>query len=98
MHIVKMDRRYDGHDRFTHRVEFISYGAGARLQDQRNWIRSRNFLWQQFGPSAEIDLARPDNFEGQQPKWAWDSNKSAIYLREESYTMFVLKWEAWQNA
>jgi hypothetical protein len=98
MHIVKLDKRYDGYGRFSHRVEFISYGAGARLTDQKNWIKSRNYLWTQFGPSAELHLARPELFDGVQPKWAWDDSKSAIYLKDESYTMFVLKWESWQNA
>lgn len=91
MRLQKLDRRYDGVDRFSHRVEF--YGRG---EQQRQWIKTRNWLWQQFGPSAELNLARTDYFE-EQPKWAWDAEKSAIYLKEEALAMFLLKWEAWQN-
>ena len=94
MRVVKLTRQYNGHGYFSHRVEF--YGRGA--ERVRQWIRVRNWLWAQFGPSAEQALARPDYFDGEQPKWAWDSEKSAIYLREEAYTMFQLKKEFWEDA
>lgn len=91
MQIKKLDRRHTGFERFSHRVEFFGRG-----EEQRQWIKTRNWLWQQFGPSAELHLAR-DAYFGEQPKWAWDTDKSAIYLVDQAYTMFVLKWEAWQN-
>lgn len=94
MTVVRLDRRYDGHDRFSHRVEFVG-GLGQRV---RQWIAARNWLWEQFGPSAELFAARPEYFKGHQPKWAWDSEKSAIYLREDAYTIFQLKKEFWENA
>ncbi len=97
MYLTKLDRRFDGNDRFTHRVEFRGHGAEARKRVQIVWVKSRNWLWQQFGPSAELNLARDWVFEGQQPKWAWDANKSAIYLKEEALAMFLLKWESWKN-
>lgn len=92
MKLQKLDKRYDGHSRFTHRVEF--YGRDA--QPQHQWIKTRNWLWQQFGPSAELNLACVPYFETQ-PSWAWDAGKSAIYLKEHALAMFLLKWEAWQN-
>ena len=94
MKVVKLNRNYNGYGYFTHRVEF--YGNNQIRIKQ--WIRARNWLWAQFGPSAEQSLARPANFDGQQPKWAWDSEKSAIYLVDEAYTMFQLKKEFWENA
>jgi hypothetical protein len=94
MNVVKLNRNYNGYGYFSHRVEF--YGNSATRIKQ--WIRVRNWLWSQFGPSAEQALARPDNFDGTQPKWAWDSEKSAIYLAEEAFTMFQLKKEFWENA
>lgn len=94
MHIQKLDRRYDGFGRFSHRIEFR---YGQPLIKQKQWIRARNWLWQQFGPSAELSLARPDFFDGQQPKWAWDAEKSSIYLVDDAYTMFMLKKEYWEN-
>ncbi len=98
MHVVKLDRRYDGHDRFSHRVEFIGYGEEERKRDRQRWIKIRNWLWQQFGPSAELFLARADNFDGEQPKWAWDAEKYSIYVKEEAFTMFQLRKEFWDNA
>lgn len=93
MRIVKLDRRYDGYDRFTHRIEFIGRGDMRVKQ----WVRARNWLWEQFGPSGELFCARPDYFDGRQPNWAWASEKSAIYLADQAYTMFQLKKEFWEN-
>lgn len=89
-YLAKLNRNYNGYGFFTHRVEFIGYGSQHRKHTQQQWIRLRNWLWGRFGPSAEQALARPDNFDGQQPKWAWDSEKSAIYLRDEALTEFLL--------
>lgn len=94
MNVVKLDKRYDGWDRFTHRVEFLSRD---RVKNQKQWIKARNWLWTQFGPSAELDLARRQNFEGVQPVWAWDANKSSIYVTQEAYTMFMLRKEFWED-
>ena len=94
MRIVKLTRNYNGYGVFTHRVEF--YGSMAyRI---RQWIGVRNWLWQNFGPSAEQGVARPEFFDGVQPQWAWDSDKSAVYLRDQSLVMFQLKKEFWENA
>ena len=93
--VVKLNRNYNGYGVFTHRVEFWGGHQGARV---KQWIRIRNWLWSQFGPSAEQFLARPDNFDGEQPKWAWDSDKSSIYLRDEALVMFQLRKEFWENA
>ena len=95
MNLVKLNRNYKGYGVFTHRVEFWGNNRETRI---RQWIRVRNWLWAQFGPSAEQFLARADFFDGDQPQWAWDSDKSAIYLRDEAHMMFLLKKEFWENA
>lgn len=92
MKLIKLDRRYDGFGRFSHRVEF--WGRDERINQ---WIQSRNWLWMQFGPSAELAFARPDFFDGVQPRWAWDSDKSSVYLADEALALFLLKWESWQK-
>jgi hypothetical protein len=92
MHLQKLNRNYNGYHYFTHRVEFLGQPE-IRI---RQWISLRNWLWGRFGPSAEQNLARADNFDGTQPKWAWDSEKSAIYLKEEALTEFILIKERWQ--
>ncbi len=91
MKVVKLTRQYNGYGFFTHRIEFRGQ---LRV---KQWIRVRNWLWAQFGPSAEQNLARADYFDGEQPVWAWDSEKAAIYLKESAYTMFTLRKEFWEN-
>lgn len=88
--VAKLTRNYKGYGYFTHRVEFYGYGDQHKKHVQQQWIKLRNWLWNRFGPSAEQDLARPENFDGTQPKWAWDSEKSSIYLRDEAYVEFLL--------
>lgn len=96
MHLQKLTRSYNGHEHFTHRVAFETYGGGeARDKKIRAWIGLRNWLWGRFGPSAEQYLARAELL-GSAPKWAWDSEKSAIYLRDEALTEFLLIKDRWQ--
>ena len=98
MQVVKLDKRYDGFGFFSHRVEFNGgWTTEARKINSKQWIRARNWLWGQFGPSAEQHLARADNFDGVQPVWAWDAEKSSLYLTNGAYTMFMLKKEYWEN-
>ena len=94
MFVKKLDRRYDGWQHFTHRVEFYHRDRSILLG---RWIAVRNWLWQQLGPSAEQFCARAEFFGGAQPQWAWDSEKSAIYLRDQALVMFQLKKEFWEN-
>jgi hypothetical protein len=95
--LQRLDRRYDGHDRFTHRVQFM-----ARNRDYHSvrlaWVQCRIWLWNGFGPSAEVSVARPEFFDGDQPNWAWDSEKFVVYLNESTLTAFLLKKESWENA
>lgn len=94
MRVVKLTRNYNGWGRFSHRVEFLG-SVDIRI---RQWIQVRNWLWTQFGPSAEQNIAQAKYFDGAQPVWAWDAEKSAIYLKDEAYTIFQLKKEFWENA
>ena len=97
MKVVRLTRQYNGFGVFSHRVEFIGRGPEGHRVKLRQWVRARNWLWTQFGPSSEQDLSRPEYFDGEQPKWAWDTDKSAIYLKEEAFTMFNLRKEYWEN-
>lgn len=94
MNIVKLTKKYNGYGVFTHRVEF---NRGPRVSRVQQWISVRNWLWKNFGPSAEQSLARPEFFDGVQPQWAWDSDKSAVYLNERALVMFNLRKEFWEN-
>jgi hypothetical protein len=94
MRVVKLTRQYSGFGQFSHRIEIRSTNPNA---NKRQWVEIRNWLWSQFGPSAELFLATPEFFDGNQPKWAWDSDKSVIYITDEAYTMFMLKKEYYEN-
>lgn len=90
MQIQKLNRNYNGYGFFTHRIQFIGLGVSTVSDRCQRYISLRNWLWNRFGPSAEQALARPQYFGGEQPKWAWDAEKSAIYLRDEALTEFIL--------
>lgn len=93
MKVVRLTRQYSGFGQFSHRIEMRSTRPDS---NKRQWVEIRNWLWSQFGPSAELKLATAEFF-GTQPKWAWDSDKSAIYITEEAYTMFMLKKDYYAN-
>jgi len=97
LNLQKLDRRYGGHDRFTHRVEFSVKNRDYRAV-RSAWVQGRNWLWNAYGPSAELNMATPEYFDGVQPKWAWDSDKFVVYLSKEALTAFLLKKETWENA
>ena len=95
--IVKLTRQYNGHDRFTHRVEFRSRSRDDVYKVMQQWVDVRVWLWSQFGPSAELNMANPKFFGGQQPLWSWDSEKFCVYLRDEAFTMFSLSKERFEQ-
>lgn len=97
MSFRKLDRRFNGSEHFSHRVEFYSNGWGDSYSTSiAQWIAVRNWLWSQFGPSSEQKHANTHYFE-QQPRWSWDTDKMAIYLAEEAYTMFMLRYDHFRN-
>lgn len=97
LELQRLDRRYEGHDRFSHRIGFSSINRDYRAV-RSAWVRSRVWLWSTYGPSAEVTMALPEYFDGTQPKWAWESEKFVIYLSESTLTAFLLKKEIWENA
>lgn len=97
LELQRLDRRYEGHDRFTHRAGFTAINRdyhAVRLA----WIQSRIWLWSNFGPSAEVSMTFPGYFGGVQPQWAWESEKFVIYLSESTLTAFLLKKEQWEGS
>jgi hypothetical protein len=96
--IVKLTKQYNGHDQFTHRVEFRSHRRDDIAQVMQQWVDTRIWLWSHFGPSAELAMAQPKFFDGEQPLWSWDSDKFCVYLRDEAFTMFSLRKERFEMA
>lgn len=92
LRVQKLDKRMNGHDRFTHRVIFVGRDV---VRYQTALTKARNYLWAAFGPSGELEIARPPFF-AETPLYAWlnDDKNAAIYLRDEALTQFLLKMES----
>lgn len=91
LRLQRLDRRYTGSNRFSHRVEF----SGGWKSKATNFVRARNWCWTVFGPSAELN--RLAAFGEETPIWAWESeHKTAIYLRDGSLTQFLLVKEQYE--
>ena len=92
LEIKKLDKRYDGHDRFSHRISFVGYDE----KTARTFVECRMFMWKAVGPSAELNHARPE-YCGLQPKWAWrDFDGLYIYVKDEGFTTFMLAKERFE--
>lgn len=101
--VKKLDRRYDGNDLFTHRLEFEVLGVGNRRPYIQKFIELRNYMWQRFGPSVETSLfSLMRNTENgpaviKDPKWAWSDQGLIIYVRDEALTEFLLMKDRYEN-
>lgn len=86
MKIGKLDKRHNGHGKFKYYVNF-SFNTLQKFVEVRNWC------WQTWGPSAELDtLKKISNVA----KWSWicDQYNTRIYLNGDTeYQWFVLKWK-----
>lgn len=97
-HVSKLDSRFTGAQWFYCRAQLMSHGGEDKIF---NYVTLRNWCWETFGPSCEVDLVRrilnhKDVTVDFAPKWAWKRDDSAnayyIYLTETAYTAFTLKW------
>jgi hypothetical protein len=82
--VGKLDKRHKGHTRFK-------YYASFRSTNLLDFVKVRNWCWQTWGPSAELDIQGLSN-----QKWAWTHNdyNTRIYLISDTeYQWFVLKWK-----
>ena len=68
LRVQKLDKRMNGHDRFTHRVIFVGRDV---VRYQTALTKARNYLWAAFGPSGELEIARPPFF-AETPLYALD--------------------------
>ena len=84
MELRQLDRRFAGHEMFTHRIEF----TGRYHIDQ--FLRVRNWCFNTFGVSAEIGLLCSDVFE-ETPTWAWNTdNGYKIFIRGPALSQFLM--------
>jgi hypothetical protein len=86
MKIQKLDRRHNGHKVFKYFVGFSFYTT-------EKFIEVRNWCWQTWGPSCELEHANKLEIC---PKWAWlsDQYNMRIYLQTDAeYSWFLIKWK-----
>lgn len=95
--VKKLDRRYDGHDLFTHRANFDIKGLGDKVPYALRFVELRQYLWNKWGPSIEHELfwiikrgAVPC------PLWAWHGEEFKFYLRDQALTEFLLIKERYE--
>ena len=85
--LKKLDKRMNGHTRFTHKACFEGHSAKAYPA----YVQSRNYLWSQFGPSCELDAI---NFidPNAELEWAWqcDDHVTVIFLKGKALTQYML--------
>lgn len=87
MKIGKLDKRHKGHETFRYYTQF-SFSTYDKFIEVRNWC------WQTWGPSSELDLL--SHVKTDSIKWAWihDQYNTRIYLASDrEYQWFVLKWK-----
>lgn len=87
--LQKLDARFDAHNLFTHRVQFL-YSTSIR----EDYLQVRLWCWENFGPSCELKLIYW--YPKPTPQWCFHAevNERAyyIYLTEDARTHFALKW------
>lgn len=90
--LIKLDKRHNGHSRFSHMIEIGAYNPEAA----QSWLRAREYCWSTFGPSCELEWALPYYF-GSQPLWAYskEENRCRIYLTEQALTQFLMVKDRW---
>ena len=95
--VRKLDARFNGHDHFTHLVEYRKW-AGPHLNlnnivadGTALFLEHRQWCWQSFGPGCELEFFRKTDH---QIVWAWqtDAGLLRLYLNGRQLAWFQLKW------
>lgn len=112
--LIKLDGRHSGRNYFTHYANFVTHIRrkspmimGRRVpilsRDDviKEFIQCRNWCWEHFGPSCEVDSydSAVHSFtfgpEKPDPDWAWTQKDygKRIYFKDETIAgMFSLMW------
>lgn len=91
--VTRLDRRYNGHTKFKYS---ISLTAVPYLEQQRVFQELREWFWENYGPSMELEWALAQaNANETEPIWAWDTehHNKRLYVRgDKELTFFQLKF------
>lgn len=88
MKLKKLDRRMNGYGNFTHFIEF-------RKVERKKFVEVRNWCWEQWGPSCELEHWDLIDQSEVNPAWCWDSREydMRIYLGDQAQvSWYILRW------
>lgn len=86
MKVKKLTRNFRGYNLYKYCVEF-THKDGNKFCQQRNWC------WEQWGPSSEIQFC--EKSDNPNKKWCWimDQHRIRIYLATNAEaSWYSLKW------
>ena len=96
LHVLEqLDRRHNGYSRFKYRV---TIGGEDQFYRTENLNEIRDWCWQIWGSSSELENAWPELFKDQRTVvWCWryelSERRGYIYLKnDEQASFFKLKW------
>ena len=95
--VKKLDKRYNGGDRFRYMIDVNSSRPGDgtygnRIDRIQEYVEIRIWAWQTWGESCEISSYTT---LGKEYVWSWDSdhNNMRFYMKgDKELAWFQLKW------
>jgi hypothetical protein len=100
--IKKTDKRHTGGGQWkwlviVERRPAVPYGSPAMIQKTQDLNEIRDWCWQTYGASCELEfwLRVPEDGQKRNEKWCWHTNYDnfKIYLRtDKEVNWFKLKW------
>ena len=96
IHVQKLDRRYKGHEHWTHRAENSGwYGYEARVKTLNDLYDQRVMLTTAFGPGCFVEEAGAlVKMNRPVPVWGFDYEGN-VFLRDEALVTFELAKGRW---
>jgi hypothetical protein len=99
--VEQLDGRHKGHGHWTHRVQFVrdGYGYAAREAVTKDFVETRNQLWELFGPGCdreELYMISRSIKDIPAPEWGWwtDTRGNVPYIyfkRGPILTWFLMR-------
>jgi len=96
MSLVKLDRRYNGYEYFSHKWEKYGYGEVARRQIILNFVDMREHMTRMNGHGCfEFEASWLKRAGKAVPEWGFNEQGN-IFLRDSALVNFRLAMERWQ--
>lgn len=95
MSLVKLDRRYNGHEYFSHKWEKYGYGADARSKIILNFVDMREYMTRMNGHGCfEFEASWLKRAGKAVPEWGFNEQGN-IFVRDSALVNFRLAMERW---